>query len=286
MALSAKAKRFAVRLCTLLACLLVWTSPVFADSHYILGVVPQYDVRTIHSIWDPIIERVAREADIKIELVESPSISAFFTSCMNGEYDFAYMNPYQFLTSSDLQGYVPLVKDAGRKLQGIIVVRKDSRFESIKDLDGAMLAFPDPSALGATLLNKASLREVGGLRFYSRYVRTHGSVYLNVALGLTDAGGGVQRTLDAQKPELRDALRIVFRSRPVYPHPLAVHPRVSKGVALTFQKAMLDMAKTPEGQALLEKIPFKKIGAAVPEDYEELRDMGLDKLDIGPKVTR
>jgi hypothetical protein len=33
---------------------------------------------------------------------------------------------------------------------------------------------------------------------------------------------------------------------------------------------------TPEGQALLAKIPFKRVGIAKPEDYRELAKWGLE----------
>ena len=176
----------------------------------------------------------------------------------NGDFDFAYMNPYHALVAGRDQGYVPLVRDGGRSLYGILVVRKDSPIQDVKDLDGAEIAFPAPNALGASLLMRAELARGQGISITPKYVKTHSSVYLNVLLGQTAAGGGVMGTFNQQPATIKDQLRTVFVTRDMAPHPLGAHPRVSLSDRAKITKALLAIAGTAEGQALLDKVTFRK----------------------------
>jgi phosphonate transport system substrate-binding protein len=45
---------------------------------------------------------------------------------------------------------------------------------------------------------------------------------------LFEAGGGVEKTFKEQDPPVREALRIVYTTRPTPSHPVAARPRVPK----------------------------------------------------------
>jgi phosphonate transport system substrate-binding protein len=256
------------------------TSLSRAAETYSVGVVPQFDARRVQAIWQPILTEVAKRSGVQLELVGSPDIPQFETQLMAGEFDFAYMNPYHLIKAHTGQGYSPLVRDVGRTLYGIVVVRKDSPIQRVEELDGKLIAFPAPNALGASLIPRAEFSETYKINIQPRYVRSHGSVYLNVVTGETAAGGGVQKTLQQQPENIRNALRIVYKTSEVAPHPFAAHPRVPAAVRERIRQAFLQLGGTNEGQALLTKIPAKVIGPASLEDYQALRTMGLDKYYV------
>ncbi len=250
------------------------------DGEYSIGVVPQFDARRILEVWQPIIEELERRSGIKLRLEGSASIPVFEKQFQDGNFDFAYMNPYHLLVANDSQGYLPLVRDHGRALHGILVVHKDSPYSSPSELGGQTIAFPAPNALGAALMMRADLDRRFGIDFTPSYVKSHSSVYLNVLLGQAVAGGGVRKTLNAQPPEVRDALRIIYTTDAVAPHPLTAHPRVPEEVRERIKAAFLELAQTPEGQALLARIPMSQAGEANMEDYQPLREMGLENYFV------
>jgi phosphonate transport system substrate-binding protein len=161
-------------------------------------------------------------------------------------------------------------------LQGILVVRRDSGIQSPAELDGRTVAFPAPNALGASLLMRADLARVHQVDVAPLYVKTHNSVYLHVIKGLAEAGGGVGKTLTEQEQPIRDSLRILYVTRDMPSHPVAVHPRVPKADAEKVRAALLALAAEPEGAALLARIPMKRPFAAAMDDYEVMRGWGLD----------
>ena len=242
---------------------------------YTVGVVPQFEARRLYAIWKPLLDQLEKDTGLKFKFQGSPSIPAFEKKLLAGKFDFAYMNPYHLVWSQETEGYDPLVRDYSKKLHGILVVRKDDPITDIKQLDGKVLAFPAPNALGASLMMRAELHNKYAINIIPRYVKTHDSVYLNVLYKMATAGGGIQKTMNRQKPEIADKLRVLYRTHKVAPHPFGAHARVDNNVVKLVQQALLNMANTKTGVELLAKVPIKQIGTASMNDYIPLSRMHL-----------
>jgi phosphonate transport system substrate-binding protein len=257
-------------------------APVAADSErvYTFGVVPQFEQRKLFRTWRPILDELQKRTGLKFRLVGTPKIPAFEKQFLSGDFDFAYMNPYHVLLAYDSQGYLPLVRDGGRTLKGMIVVPKDSLITSPAELEGKEMAFPSPNALGASLLIRADLLKRFKVNVNPRYVQTHSSVYLHVANHLVAAGGGVHSTLNSQAPAIRDAVRVIYTTTDIPPHPIAAHPRVPAAQRTSVQQALLDLAATPEGASMLAGVPVLRMVATSIEDYKIVETLGLEALFV------
>jgi len=251
----------------------------YPAERYTFGIVPQYDQRQLYSIWKPLVAELERQTGLSFRLVTAPKISTFEKEFLKGSYDFAYMNPYHLLKANKAQGYVPIIRDRA-SLRGILVVRKDSPIKKLSRLNNKVVAFPSPNALGASLLLRADLSELHHLNIVPLYVTSHDSVYLYVVKGLADAGGGVEQTLERQEKPIRDALRILYTSRRIPTHPIAIHPRVPRADAEKVRRAFLEIASTKEGRELLMKIPMKQPISASLDDYTPMIQWGLESFWI------
>ena len=256
------------------------TAGPLAAQTYTFGIVPQFEARKLARIWEPIIDEIEKRTGYEFEIVGSPRIPEFETSFMNGEFDFAYMNPYHALVAAQTQGYQPLLRDGGRELFGILVVRDDSMYQSVEDLDGQTIAFPAPNALGASLLIRSDLTNQQHVDFSPMYVSTHGSAYLNVILNQAAAAGGVMGTFRSQPIEISEQLRVLYKTTRVPPHPITAHPRVPEDVQKQVTQAFLDLWKTGYGRELLERVPIREVMETSLEDYTELQGMGLDEFFV------
>lgn len=253
-----------------------------AAESYTFAVVPQFEQRKLFRIWKPLVDELEKRSGLELKLVATLSVPEFEHELLNGSFDFVYANPYHILRESTHQGYIPLVRDA-EPLRGILVVRKDSPLRSLADLHGKTLAMPSPNALGASLLLRADLERLHHVKMAPLYVKTHSSVYLHVTNNLADAGGGVEKTLEEQDQAVRDALRILYTSRELPSHPVAAHPRVPKEARDKLRRALMDLAATPAGLALLAEVPMKRPVAAEIGDYTPMRSWGLDAYWVEPK---
>ena len=258
-----------------LTCYLLGHSTLSIADTYTMGVVPQFNIRQVQRIWQPILKEVGDRAGITLTLNASTSIPNFEKEFSSGQFHFAYMNPYHAIVANQQQGYKPVLRDLAKRLFGIIVVRKDSSLSDIWQIDGKKIAFPAPNALGAALLPRAEFANKFHIKPEISYVRSHDSVYLNTVMGISDAGGGVMATFNRQPENIRNQLRILYKTGNVPKHPITVHPSVPEHIAKRVTDAFLELGQTPEGKDLLAKVPMKKVGVTQLADYQELIDMGL-----------
>lgn len=259
-----------------LSLLLLFSSASVAGQTLTVGIVPQFSVKKLHGIWQPILDELEKETGYEFVFRGAPDIPSFEKEFLAGQFDLAYMNPYHYVVADDV--YRPLVKDNGRKLYGIMVVPKDSDIRSLADLDGKMIALPAPNALGASLMTRAAMTNDYGIDYYTKYVKTHSSVYLNVALGKAAAGGGVQKTFNQQPERIKERLRVLYETQKVSPHPVVINKNLPDEVGAKIQAAFIKIAATEQGKALLSKVPMKALGTAQPEDYNDVRALNLDKF--------
>ena len=251
-----------------------------AQTRFSFGVVPQFDQRRIVATWQPILDELTRRTGVQFILSGVPQVADFEKRFVAGQYDLGYADPYLASIVARRQGYQMLVRDHATALYGLLVVQRDSPIRSPRDLNGKIVAFPAPNTLGASLLVRADLANTFHVRITPRYVRTHGSVYLQVAQGLADAGGGAQSTFDSQPQTLRDRLRIIHTTAHVPPLPVVAHPRVPLAVQNKVRQAFLDMGETPAGRALLAAVPIRSVGPASARDYVVLEQLGLKAFHV------
>ena len=259
---------------------LSWVNLQAQDTTYTIGIVPQFEAKKLRGIWQPIINYLAQETGHQFRIEGSPSIPDFENQFLRGEFDFTYMNPLHMISAYENNSYAPLLRDIDKLLHGVLVVKADSSITKIAQLDGSIVAFPSPNALGASLLIRQELEDNYAIRIYPRYVKTHDSVYLNVLLGEAAAGGGVEKTLNRQPAQYQQALRIIHTTQGVAPHPIAAHPRVPAEVVESVKAALLKLGSNAEGKALLAKIPISRIGPATIQDYLPLKQLQLDRFYV------
>ncbi|MDP1524343.1 MAG: phosphate/phosphite/phosphonate ABC transporter substrate-binding protein [Rhodocyclaceae bacterium] len=262
---------------TLLVCIAAFGPGSIAQAAdaYTFGVVPQYEQRKLFVIWKPIVEELSKRSGLTLNLVATLTVPEFERELAKGNFDIVYANPYHILRESSRQGYVPLVRDK-EPLRGILVVRKDSPVKNVAELNGQTLAIPSFNAVGASLLIRADLEHLFQVKMTPLNVKTHTSVYLNVATGLVPAGGGVEKTFNEQAQKLQDQLRVLYTTREMPSHPVAAHPRIPAADRSKIQRAFLDLAATEAGRALLAKVPITEAIPTTIKDYLPMRAWGLD----------
>ena len=221
---------------------------------------------------------LSEKAGVKISFATAPDVPTFERRLAAGEYDFAYMNPYHFVVYHAKPGYRALARAKGERLRGMVVVRKDSPLHELGQLAGATLAFPTPAAFGVSLLVQAELRR-RGVPFKAAFVKSHNSVYRDVAQGLYPAGGGVPRTLDLLDRRISRELRVLWTSPPFTSHAIATRPQLEPAVRQRVLAAMLQMNLEPAQLKLLAGIGFDGFEPAQDQDWDDVRRLAISPAD-------
>jgi len=244
-----------------------------------VGVVPQLPPRQTITAWKPVLTAVGQRSGQCFELVVAGTIPAFEQQLRSGSLDFAFLNPYHQLLANQWQGFVPLVRDR-KGLEGLLMVRRDSPISRISELQGAVVAFPSPNSFAASLLPRALLAR-DGITISPSYVKTHSNAYRSVVLGSSKAGGGVNNTLLRERPEVKQQLRVLWRT-PVFPaHPFSAARRVPMAIQAKVRAAFLQLASNPEGRTLLEAAQMPNpVPADHSRDYVPLNRLGLGRFAV------
>jgi phosphonate transport system substrate-binding protein len=240
-----------------------------------VGIVPQQSPGELARLWTPVLQYLERKSGLVLQLETAKDIATFDKRLMAGEYDIVYANPLVYATLLHSQlGYAAFAREKDRILVGLLVVRKDSRFQTLADLAGSDLAFPAEAAMAASVIPRAYMK-TQGIAFAPHYVGSHDSVYLAVAKGLYAAGGGVARTLEMLPVPLKEQLRTLWTTPGYPPHPIAAHRRVTGDAVQRLQAAMIAMDRDAAGQAALRPLAFTGFVPARDADYDGLRSLGL-----------
>lgn len=250
-------------------------APTEVPAAFTFGVAPQFDQRKLFTTWKPVIDALEKTTGQSFRFLSATSVPEFEQAIAKGTYDFIYVNPYHLYRERFRQGYIPLVRDVA-PLRGVVAVRVDSGIRSLADLDGKSLAVPSPNAIGASMLIRAELERVHDIRIQVVNAKSHSSAYLYAINRLSDAAGGVEKTLAEQEPVIRDALRVVFRTSDFPSHPIAAHPRIPEAARERVRQALLNLSADPAGGALLQEIPLSRAVPASFKDYEAFRALNLD----------
>ena len=239
---------------------------------YSLGIVPQHKAADLAARWVPLLQYLSARTGLHVEFRTARDIPTFEQQLAQGEYDFAYMNPFQYVLFQQKSGYRALARQRAYGLRGIVVVRADSPYRTLRDLEGQALAFPAPSAFAASILTRAQLR-AEGIRTTPSFVVSHDSVYYGVVNRLFAAGGGAPETLDRLDPAVRAQLRVLWTSAEYTPHAFAAHARVPASVAEILRQALIETSRDPRGKRLLAAAGFQELVAANDEEYEAVRKL-------------
>ena len=251
---------------------------------YSWSVVPQFNPTRVHHDWQPFLYELEKRTGFKFKLIPADSFDFFESGIRAGRFDFIYANPYQTLLAHDKNEYTPLVRDEQRRLTGILVVRKDSPVQHVRELDGARIAFASPNAFAVSLYMRALLTEKFGIHFIADYVGSHSNAYRKVLLGRDLASGGVYRTLNRERPEVIENLRIIFEAPSTITHAISARSRLPQAVRDKVQQAILSMSRSEAGRKLLMPVFLPQpIAADFERDYAPLKALRLDDYVVWPE---
>ncbi len=263
-----------------------WLTPVSAGSELTFGVVPQQSASRLAQIWVPIFDHLSEEMGTKIRFATAKDIPTFEACLARGAYDLAYMNPYHYTTFHEVSGYEAFARQAEKRLRGLIVVRADSAYDQLEQVDEQPIAFPSPAAFGASVIPRAEMKS-RSMTIQPAYVKSHDSVYRGVIAGLFPAGGGVLRTFNNLPEADRAKLRVLYRTDAYTPHAFAAHPRVEAGLVDRLAARMAAIvAKRPE---LLKAIGMRGIQPAANSDWNDVRSLRLSRsqteITLGEQIA-
>nr|WP_282252214.1 phosphate/phosphite/phosphonate ABC transporter substrate-binding protein [Vibrio campbellii] len=256
-------------------CLLVLMLPpkLMAKPQLIFGVVPQQSAAKLAEQWQPLLDRWGELAGVELKFATARDIPTFEKRLAAGEYDVAYMNPYHFTLVNQTPGYTAIAHAKDKKITGILVTKADWKGD-LQDLQQQTIAFPAPRAFAASIINQSELTQKG-IVFDTKYVGSHDSVYLGVAKGLYQAGGGVSRTFHSLDESVRNQLKILYKTAPYTPHAIAVSHSVVTETREALQNSIETLNRDAKAQGSFHLLKIKGLQHAEDKDWNDVVQLGI-----------
>ena len=246
----------------MLALLGILSTPIYpadnASSRLELGVFPYLSARALLDLYEPVRMYLQDELNRPTKLFTASSFKVYVDRTQQGEYDVVLTPPHLARLAQREAGYIPIAI-VTRELRGVVVVAKNSPYQSLVDLKGRRIAMPSKLALvtivGGQLLRDAGLsNEMGTLL---RDVGSHSNAVLAVQRNEAEAALTENAALQQLPEEIRNNLRIIAQTQRL-PHVMfLVHPRLGYAGAEKVRAALLQFPLTAEGRAFLKSSGFE-----------------------------
>lgn len=233
--------------------------------------------------WNPILDHVGKKAGVTLQLEMARSVSASAIAVEQGAYDFNY-SYLIFRPKALRQKYRVILQPRSGDIRSQIVTLGNAPIKSLKDLQGREVGFPSRSGFIAYALPMDNL-----LRQKITVKPVFGSNQEGV-LGQLKAGqvvavGVSSQVMKAYAARENLSYKVIWESPPYDDLPIAVHPRVSAGVANKIQAAFIAMSNDQEGikileasaQAVGQKPPYGFVKSS-PADYRHFVDFYRNTL--------
>ncbi|MFK5985320.1 MAG: phosphate/phosphite/phosphonate ABC transporter substrate-binding protein [Pseudomonadota bacterium] len=266
--------------------LLFNASPGLADhkkKELIFGVHPYLHATTLLERFSPLTEYLGSQMGYHIHIRVATSYQEHIDAIRQGKVDFAYIGPASYIKLTEAENVYKLLgrlSFSGKStFRGAIIIRKDSPFTLLSQLQDKRFAFGDPNSTLSTLVPQRLLVNAGieldELK-NATHLKNHHNVALAVLMGKYDAGGIKEEVFNEYQSR---GLKALQWTPDIPSHPFIATPKVPekqfKQLRDLLQNLHLQTADTVNAKRILQKIK-KGTTAIIPahiEEYAELRKL-------------
>lgn len=277
-------KRYVAVALLLVACLVLFWTPVDAKDKLIMGVHPYKPPVELYKIFKPIADYIAKETGKQVELQIGKTYEDAQEKIGTGVFDFAYISPVIYVEAQKQYGLVPLAIIANNGIptyHGVITVKKGSPITSLAQLKGKKFAFGARNSnmnhtIPLWMLMNAGVK-LTDLKEYS-FLKTHDNVAMNIIMGTFDAGG---LQPDVAEKYTDQGLQVLVKSPELPEHVFVANKSLDAATAKAVQNAL----NSPNAAPVLKGIKSSVSGAPkfADSDFDILRKI---MKEVGPYLDK
>ncbi len=251
-----------------------------------VAILPLYSPLTIYKKFDPLMRYLSKKTGYEFKMVIPKDFKEFIKIVSKGKVQFAYENPYVYAIISRRRPLKVLAITVGEEcvfnhekrvcggdtFRGVIIVKKDSKIHSLKDLKGKKIFIVSPYSAAGFLAQELLLEKKGfNVKKDFKFINTkrQEKVIIGVYKGEADAGFVRESALSVFSSEIdMSKIRILAFTDylPNWPFcAVNVSPKLAKKV-----KYLLIHLKD---KSVLKKANIKGFEPASDENYEYLKKL-------------
>ncbi len=223
-----------------------------------------------------------------VETFAATDYAGVVEALKNETADAGFMGPLQYIIANRQAGARPILAElynGSATYESHVFVRKDSGIDSLAELEGKTIAFVDPLSSSGylyplqTFVTADLIDSAGAADSFFRKVYFAGGDEQAVRAVLNrfvDAAGVGQYSVGLLRPEEREAMRILGRSRPIPSHCVVVREGLDEGSAQALQEALLALNEGPDRPLLRHLYSVDGYAEATHKTYSDVEALARE----------
>jgi len=236
-----------------------------------IGLLPHLSSRALLNVYGPLIKYLEQTLQRKIIVTTAPNFHTYYKRSSQGKYDL-YLTAPHHAAYAEIHDKAQRLSKFSRPLYSVFLVNKNSRFQTIGDLKGSVIATPDSLAV-ITIVGELTLIQ-NGLSLKKdvtiKYSKTHSNAMSLLAVNAVDAAIVGVSAFEKMNKKVTKNLRILTKTR-VLPHMMfmAKSGMPSKEYQ-KIKKAMLDYNAKGMGEKFFSDSVFGDMESITNDDMQKL----------------
>lgn len=246
---------------------------------YRFAIHPLHNPKKLSEAYQPLIDHLNRRIPgVRIELEASRDYQVYEQKFRDREPAFLLPNPWQTLQAIKVGYHVIAMAGDADDFRGVFIVRRDSGIKTPADLMGKVVSYPSHTALAAAVMPQYYLHTHGidiNRDIRNHYVGSQESSIMNAYLGQSAAGATWPppwRLFQRDHPAEAAQLELIWTTPPLLNNSVMVRDDVPLALREQVREALVELAETPAGEAILGGMETARFHPADNADYDTVRD--------------
>ncbi len=262
--------------------------------------VPSQNAGTLEAKAKQLEKLLSKELGIPVKVSVSTNYNTIVEAMKSKKVDVGFLPPTAYTLAHDqkaadllLQAQRFGVKEDGSASKELvdsykseILVKKDSKIKSLKDLKGKKIALQDVTSTAgytfplAMLKNEAGINATKDMKIVN--VKGHDQAVISLLNGDVDAAAvfnDARNTVKKDQPNVFKDTRILKLTQAIPNDTISVRPDMDKDFQEKLKKAFIDIAKSKEGHKIISEVYSH-------EGYTETKDSNFDIVREYEKLVK
>lgn len=262
--------------------------------------VPSQNAGTLEAKAKPLEKLLSKELGIPVKVSVYTNYNTIVEAMKSKKVDVGFLPPTAYTLAHDqkaadllLQAQRFGVKEDGSASKELvdsykseILVKKDSKIKSLKDLKGKKIALQDVTSTAgytfplAMLKNEAGINATKDMKIVN--VKGHDQAVISLLNGDVDAAAvfnDARNTVKKDQPNVFKDTRILKLTQAIPNDTISVRPDMDKDFQKKLKKAFIDIAKSKEGHKIISEVYSH-------EGYTDTKDSNFDIVREYEKLVK
>jgi len=256
-----------------------------------VGLIPTESSSHITDRYDTLAKYLEKKLGIPVELKTSTDYAGVITAMQFKHVDVAYFGPKSYVEAAQRANAecfaMEVLEDGTRGYHGVIITKKGSGINSIKDAKGKVFAFTDPNSTSGTLVPTVYFvkdLKLDPEKYFSKVIYSggHEASILAVKGGKIDAASTNDLDIDRGNGKFWNKdkdFNIIWTSKLIPGSNMAYR----KDLPESLKKALKEAFLTYNDKAGLSKLKLKGYVSVTDDVYDPIRDQIEVKKQLSKK---